>query len=203
MTDNIILRQGAPINKASKALILLHGRGGTAEDIITLADHFCDDQFYIAAPQAPNNTWYPKGFMSEAHLNEPILSASIEGIKKLIDDTSKHIPRSRIYLMGFSQGASLSLEISSRSAEQYGGIVAFTGALMGPTLDRKKYHGNFEGTKIFIGTSDQDPFVPLDRIEQSKDILVEMGGDVTLKVYKGMTHTITEEEINWVKEHIF
>ena len=203
MTSNEVLYRGPLITKATKALILLHGRGGTARGIMSLADNFDDADFYIAAPQAPNSTWYPYSFMTEEKLNEPYLLSSIESIKNLIDETAKYIPLHQIYIMGFSQGACLALEVSTRFAAKYGGVIAFTGGLIGDTINDKKYHGNFEGTKVFIGNSDQDPHVPLVRSEQSKKLMEKLGADVTLKVYKGMAHTINEDEINWVKKNIF
>jgi phospholipase/carboxylesterase len=203
MAAHEVLSQGSPISKASKALILLHGRGGTAQDIMSLADSFCDEHFYIVAPQAPSGTWYPYSFMSEEKLNEPHLTSSINIVKKLIDETSKHISKSQIYIMGFSQGACLTLEVSSRFADKYGGVIAFTGGLIGSRIDKKKYHGDFKGTNIFIGNSDQDPHVPLVRSEESKELMEELGAEVTLKVYNGMGHTINEDEINWVKKNIF
>lgn len=197
-----ILEKGAPLNKGSKALILLHGRGGTAQNILSLADTFCDQHFYIAAPQAPNRTWYPQSFMAEEKFNEPYLSSSLEMIKNLIDETARYIPLDQIYIMGFSQGACLSLEVSTRFATRYGGVIAFSGGLIGNTIHENKYHGNFEGTKVFIGNSDQDPHVPLSRSEQSKKLMETLGADVTLKVYPGMDHTINEDEISWVKANI-
>lgn len=190
------------INQASKALILLHGRGSTSEDILSLADEFCDDTFYIAAPQAPHNSWYPYSFMAEEKSNEPQLSSSVATVKKLIDAIAEHIPKDHIYIMGFSQGACLALETSARYASTYGGVVAFTGGLIGSFIDEKKYHGNFEGTPVFIGNSDRDPHVPLSRSEESKKIFEKLAAKVTLKVYPGMTHTINRDEINWVKSHI-
>jgi phospholipase/carboxylesterase len=197
-----IIEQGQAVDKASKAMILLHGRGATAYDILGLAHEFCDDSFYIAAPQATNNSWYPFTFLAEEKTNEPWLSSAVETIKRLIDETSRHIARSQIYIMGFSQGACLALEVSARNATQYGGVAAFSGGLIGSTLNEEKYHGNFEGTKIFIGNSDIDPHIPLSRSEESKEIMKKLGADVTLKVYKGMGHTINEDEINWVKKNI-
>jgi phospholipase/carboxylesterase len=197
-----VLYQGPVITKASKALILLHGRGGTARGILSLANTFCDDHFYIAAPQAPNRTWYPQSFMAEEKLNEPYLTASVERIKNLIDAIATYIPMHQIFIMGFSQGACLTLEVTSQFATKYGGVIAFTGGLIGDTINEKKYHGNFEGTKVFIGNSDQDPHVPLVRSEQSKELMEKLGADVTLKVYKGMAHTINEDEISWVKKNI-
>jgi phospholipase/carboxylesterase len=195
-----IKEQGKPRDKATKALIMLHGRGSTAQDILSLASYFCDDSFYIAAPQATNNSWYPYSFMVEEQSNEPWLSSAVEIIKRLIEETSRTIPKEHIFIMGFSQGACLSLEVSARYAARYGGVIAFTGGLIGSRIDEQKYHGNFEGTKIFIGTSDKDPHMPLLRSEQSKEVLEKMGAAVSLKVYPGMGHTISQDEIDWVKK---
>lgn len=197
-----IIEQGQALNKASKAMIALHGRGGTSFDILKVSSLLCDDTFYKVAPQATHNSWYPYSFMAEEKENEPWLSSAIEIIKRLIDSISFYIPKNQIYIMGFSQGACLSLEVSSRYAEKYGGVIAFTGGLIGKTLDEKKYSGNFEGTKVFIGTSDQDPYIPLLRSEQSKELMKKFGADVLLKIYKGMAHTINKEELDYVKENI-
>jgi phospholipase/carboxylesterase len=197
-----IVEQGLALNKASKALILLHGRGGTAIDILGLAQKFCDHTFYIAALQATNKSWYPYSFMAEEKTNEPWLSSAVESVKRLIDEASHHISINQIYIMGFSQGACLALEVSARYAKHYGGVIAFTGGLIGRVLNEEKYQGDFEGTKVFIGNSDRDPHVPLLRSEQSRDIMKKLGADVTLKVYNGMGHTINDDEINWVKENI-
>lgn len=202
MSSYPVVYQGLPIDKASKALILLHGRGDTAEGILSLADKLCDDDFYIVAPQAPNGTWYPYSFMETDQLNEPFLSLSVENIENLIEVTAKQIPKDHIYIAGFSQGACLAIEVTSRFAAKYGGIIAFTGGIIGKEINEKKYHGNFDGTKVFIGNSDHDPHVPLIRSEQSKQLMEKLGAHVTLKVYKGMAHTINEDEIRWVKENI-
>jgi phospholipase/carboxylesterase len=197
-----ILHSGSPLSKASKALILLHGRGATAEGILSLADVFCDESYYVAAPQAPDRTWYPYSFMEEEKLNEPWLSLSIEIVRKLIDETARHILQHQIYLMGFSQGACLALEVSARFAAKFGGVIAFSGGLIGNVIDERKYHGHFQGTKVFIGTSDKDPHVPVIRAEESKEMMEKRGANATLIVYKGMGHTITQEEIDWVKQNI-
>lgn len=197
-----VLHQGPLIIKASKALILLHGRGGTARSILSLADRICDNDFYIAAPQATHNTWYPYSFMEEEERNEPHLSLSIKEIKDLIDQTAKYIPKQRIFIAGFSQGACLALEVATRFAVQYGGIIAFTGGLIGKTVDENKYQGDFRGTKVFISDGDCDPHIPLIRAEQSKELMERLGANVTLKVYEGRLHTIIEDEIKFVKENI-
>lgn len=194
-----IVESGQPKEKASKALLLLHGRGSTAEDIITLANQFNVSSFYLAAPQATNRSWYPYSFMAEEASNEPWLSSAVEIVKKLIEETAKYLPKDQIIIMGFSQGACLALEVSTRYATKYGGVVAFTGGLIGDTINEKKYKGNFRETKVFIGTSDNDPHVPLARSQQSKELMEKLGANVTLKVYSGMSHTINEDEINTVK----
>lgn len=197
-----IIERGVPLAQASKAIILLHGRGGTAEVILQLADKGWKEHFYIVAPQAPNNIWYPNSFLSEESRNEPYLSESVQNIKDLIDQMATRIPKDQIVIMGFSQGACLSLEISSRFAEKYGGIAAFTGGLIGRNIDENKYQGNFEGTKVLISNGDHDPFIPLIRSEQSKELMEKLGANVTLKVYPGRNHIITENEIEWVEKNI-
>lgn len=198
-----ILEKGKPLRQATNAIILLHGRGGTANDIISLANEFCDDSFYIAAPQANNNSWYPYSFMADEKQNEPWLSSAVKIVKQLIDETTKHMPVSNVYLMGFSQGACLTLEVAARFAQQYAGVVAFTGGLIGMQIPSKKYNGDFKNAKIFIGNSDIDPHVPKVRSEESKIIMDGLGADVTLDIYPNMAHTINVREINRVKQIIF
>lgn len=197
-----IVEKGTPLEKASKALILLHGRGGTAEDILGLAKALDADSYYIAAPQATMNTWYPYSFLADEASNEPWLSSAVNIVKRLIDETSHKIPLSSIYVMGFSQGACLAVETTARFPALYGGVAAFTGGLIGRTLDPAKYKGDFAGTKIFMGNSDIDPHVPLSRSEETKAILEKLGAEVTLKVYPGMAHTINQDELAWVKSHL-
>lgn len=187
----------------SKALILLHGRGSTAQDILGLVDHIADHSFFVIAPQAPNNTWYPYSFMEEEKKNEPWLSSSIEIVCEAIESAATRVPKEKIYIVGFSQGACLALEVSARYAVKYGGVVAFTGGLIGKTIDRSMYKGNFEGTKVFIGTSDVDPHVPLERAQASRDVLESMGANVSLKVYPGMGHTINGDELQEARKVIF
>lgn len=195
--------KGQPLDKASKALILLHGRGGTAVDILELADEFGGENFYCIAPQAANNAWYPNKFMADEEQNEPWLSSSVEIVQKIILDIANVIPKKNIYIMGFSQGACLALETTARNAGLYGGVVAFSGGLIGKTINDKKYKGSFEGTKIFIGVSENDPHIPLERAKESKDFLEKQGAEATLMVYPGGGHTINDDEIAWVRKNIF
>lgn len=198
-----IIEQGADPDKAKKALILLHGRGGSAEDIITLADEFCDDTYYIAAPQATGNTWYPFTFLAPEEKNEPWLSSAIDVVRKLIGNVTSHIPAEKIFIMGFSQGACLSLETAARHAARYGGIAAFSGGLIGEEINPEKYRGDFAGTKIFIGNSDKDPHIPDKRVRESAEMLRSMGANVDLRIYTGMGHTIAREEIEEVRNFMF
>lgn len=198
-----ILEKGKPVSQAQKALILIHGRGASAQSIISLADEFCDETFYIAAPQATGNTWYPYGFMEKESSNEPWLSSAVATIQRLIDETKKHISIENIYIMGFSQGASLTMEVTARSAARYGGIAAFTGGLIGEKTDAAKYKGDFRGTKYFLGNSDKDPHIPVHRSEESKNVLTALGADVKLKIYPNMAHTINQDEIETVKNWMF
>lgn len=195
-----VYHQGS-LKTDSQALILLHGRGAKAESMFSIGERLGNEKSYLAAINAPNNTWYPHSFMAEESLNEPYLKNSIEAIAKVVEDLAKIVSYERIYIIGFSQGACLALEVAARHAKKYGGVVAFSGALIG-TFSPEKYKGNFEKTKIFIGNSDSDPFIPLSRSEESKLILEGMGAHVTLKVYEGMAHTINEDEIHWVKKNI-
>jgi phospholipase/carboxylesterase len=198
-----IIEKGKPLDQATKAMILLHGRGGTADGIIDLANEFCDDQFYIAAPQATNNTWYTYSFMEDENMNEPWLSSAVEIVKKLIDNIIVTIPTENIYILGFSQGACLTLEVATRYALPYAGIVAFTGGLIGKEINESRYEGAFGGAKVFIGNSDQDPHVPQKRSEESKLIMEKLGANVHLQIYPGMPHTITVRELNDVKDFMF
>lgn len=202
MHPQTIIEKGQPLKKASKALILLHGRGGTAHDILTLTKQFDLEGFYIAAPEATNNSWYPYSFLEDETLNEPWLTSAIDSIQELVDNIAKHISKDKIYLMGFSQGACLALEVTAGRADKYGGIIAFSGGLIGESLNKNKYSGNYKKTKIFLGVSEQDPHIPLARVKESEQILDGLGADVTLHAYKGASHTIQKEEIFWVQTHI-
>lgn len=203
MHEYNILEKGATLSEASKAIILLHGRGAAAEDIINLADHFTDDSFYVAAPQAHNHTWYPYSFMNAEVHNEPWLSSAVAIVKRLIDQISVVLPTENIFIAGFSQGACLALETAARYASKYAGIIAFSGGLIGEIIKREKYSGHFNGTKIFTGISDNDPHVPLIRCERSIELLKSMGADTLLKIYHGTGHTITPQEITDVKQFMF
>ncbi|WP_416443732.1 alpha/beta hydrolase [Leeuwenhoekiella sp. A16] len=198
-----IIEAGKPLEKAEKAIILLHGRGASAHDIIELASHFIDDSFYIAAPQATNSTWYPYSFLAPESQNEPWLTSAVNIVKNLLENIKNHLSSSKIYLMGFSQGACLTLEAAARFAQPFGGIAAFTGGLIGENVSVANYSGDFKNTPVFIGVGDKDMHVPLKRVEESKLILEKLNANVTLNVYPGRPHTILQDEIETVKKLMF
>ncbi len=202
-TKNIITA-GQDLHKAQKALFLVHGRGGHANDILFLADELAVNDFALLAPQATGNTWYPYSFMAPQSQNEPYLFSALNTLKSLVADINEAgISNENIYFLGFSQGACLTLEYVARNAARYGGVVAFTGGLIGDKINRSNYAGDFGGTPIFIGTSDPDPHVPVERVYATTNILKEMNAAVTEKVYAGMGHTINQDEIDQANNLIF
>jgi phospholipase/carboxylesterase len=191
-----IVEGGKRVEEAQKAIILVHGRGGDARGMIELKDYLSLDGFALLAPQATNNSWYPYSFVTPAKMNEPWLSSAIETIHGLIDEIlAAGIRPENLYLAGFSQGACLTLESAARKAQRYGGIIAFTGGLIGENIDRSNYKGNFMGTPISISSGNSDPHIPVSRVHESTKILEEMGAVVTETLFKGKQHTIIEEEI--------
>ena len=198
-----LITAGKKLEDASKVLIMVHGRGGSAEDILSLADHLNVVDFALVSPQATNHTWYPYSFMAPPSENEPWLSSALSLLKEVVNDLrSKGIKLENIYFLGFSQGACLTLEFVTRNADKYGGVAAFTGGLIGDKIYPENYDGDFSGTPIFIGSSDPDPHVPVTRVNESAEILEKMNARLTKKIYKNMGHTINQDEINTVNELI-
>ncbi|MGN6420061.1 MAG: alpha/beta hydrolase [Pseudobacter sp.] len=199
-----VVAAGKPLSEATKAMIFLHGRGASAEDILSLSAYFPVQDFALLAPQATNHTWYPYSFMAPVTENEPWLSSAIQTLDEVVKDVvNAGISHDKIYLMGFSQGACLTLEYSARFANRYAGVIAFTGGLIGEQIDMTNYGGDFKDTPIFIGSSDPDPHVPASRVLASAAILRKMNAKVTDRIYKGMGHTISQDEIDQVNTLIF
>ncbi len=202
--DNKYTSAGTPVQQAKTALVMLHGRGGSATDIMRLAKLFNLKDAAIYAPQATNNSWYPYSFMAPEAQNQPALDSALAGIDNLVKQIEADgIATDRIYFLGFSQGACLTLEYVARNANQYGGAVAFTGGLIGQELITARYKGNFNGTPILITTGDHDPHVPLSRVEESVEVLKGLDADVILKVYPGKPHSISPDEIELATELVF
>ncbi len=204
MHQKEIITAGKKITEAKKALIMLHGRGASAEDILQLKPYLNVEEFAILAPQATNNTWYPYSFLAPRDQNEPWLSSAVNLITDLVGDiNAAGIPKDAIYFLGFSQGACLTLEFVTRNAGKWGGAVAFTGGLIGDKIYPEIYEGDFQGTPIFIGTSNPDPHVPVDRVKETTTLLKKMNASVTEKVYQNMGHTISEDEIDKANQLVF
>lgn len=202
-TKNIIAA-GKKIEEAKKVLIMVHGRGGNARDILSLSGHLQVRDFALLAPEATSYTWYPFSFLAPPQQNEPWLSSALALLKEIINDiNAKGIPSENIYLLGFSQGACLTLEFAARNATLFGGVVAFTGGFIGDKIYADNYKGDFNGTSVFIGTSDPDPHVPVARVNDTVTILKKMNANVVVKVYPNMGHTISKDEIDTANKIVF
>jgi predicted esterase len=196
-----ILTAGVPLNQARAAMIMLHGRGAMAESILSLANEFDVNGFAYLAPQAANNAWYPYRFLEPIERNEPWLSSALQAIDDLIAYViAASIPAKRILLLGFSQGACLTLEYAACHAQRYGGLAGLSGGLIGPEIAPQRYAGSFDDTPIFLGCSDVDFHIPLDRVHDSAQALRQLGGDVTERIYPGMDHTVNQSEVDFVNQ---
>lgn len=195
---------GVTLENAKKVLIMLHGRGGSAENILSLAQYFNVKDYALLAPEATNQTWYPYSFITPVEQNEPWLTSAISIVEQTLQKaTESGIKPENVYFFGFSQGACLTLEFLARTAQKYGGAVVIIGGLIGKEINRRNYKGNFDETPIFIGTSNPDFHVPVERVHESVAILKEMNAFVTEKVYDNSGHAIIEDEIDWANKLIF
>lgn len=188
---------GADLSKASRALIMVHGRGDASDKMLLLASNIVDDPgMALIFPKATNNTWYPKSFLAPMKENQPWLDSALENMSKVVAHIKSHgIKEEKIFFFGFSQGACLALDFASRNATKYGGIMVLSGGLIGPEIDKSNYRGDFAGTDIFIGCSDSDFHIPLQRLHDSAAMVAKMGADVDLRIYPEMGHTINEDEL--------
>lgn len=204
MHEKRVVTAGKPLTEAKRALILIHGRGARAEDILGLGAELNVSDFAWIAPQASNYTWYPYSFMAPVKQNEPWLSSAIQVLRDIVSDVNKTgISDEHIYFAGFSQGACLTLEFVTRNARRWGGVVAFTGGLIGERIYNENYRGDFSGTPIFIGSSDPDSHVPVERVHASTEVLRAMNADVTEEIYQNMGHTISKQEIMSANKFVF
>lgn len=198
---NLILSAGKPVDRAEAAMIMLHGRGASARDILTLAQELDHPDFAYLAPQASNHTWYPYSFLSPVEDNEPWLSSALDLVGELMLNVSEAgIPAQRTVLLGFSQGACLAVEFVAQNPKRYGGLVGFSGGLIGPPGMEWDYEGSLAGMPVFLGCSDVDPHIPMERVLETEDMLTKLGAEVTTRLYPGMGHTINRDEIDHALE---
>ena len=194
-TKNIITA-GEDLAKADRALILVHGRGASAGDILSLADHLPVADYALLAPQATGHSWYPYSFLEPPVRNQPWLGSALDVLAAAVEEVmAAGVRRERVFFAGFSQGACLTLEFVARHAARYGGVAAFTGGLIGDRIYEENYKGDFAETPFFIGTGDRDPHVPVERVHATAALLRGMGAVVTEKVYPGRPHTIVADEL--------
>jgi len=192
---------GSKLESATAAMIMVHGRGATAESILTLVQAIDTPGFVYLAPQAAGNTWYPNSFLSPISSNEPGISSGLAAIDALIKRIeAAHIPPEKTMLLGFSQGACLSLEYAARHARGYGGIAGLSGGLIGPAGTPRDYPGSFDDTPVFLGCSDVDFHIPVERVRETGEVFERMGAVVELALYPGMGHIVNDDEVNAVKE---
>jgi len=194
--DQPVLTAGRKLSEAAGAIILVHGRGASAEDILQLRDELNYPELAFVAPQAAGHTWYPHSFLAPIEQNEPWLTSALNKLKNIVANiTREGTPQDKIVVAGFSQGACLASEFVARNAGNYGGLIAFTGGLIGPPGTDFRYAGSLSGTPAFLGAGDPDAHVPWQRVRESADVLSALGADVLLRHYPGMPHIISRQEL--------
>ncbi len=198
-----VLAAGPPLENASAAVLLVHGRGASAQDILGLAQQLGCTGFALLAPQAAGNTWYPQRFLAPTALNQPWLDSALAALGKVVEYvTAAGIPPERLLLLGFSQGACLALEYAARHARRYGALVGLSGGLIGADGEPRLDSGSLAGTPVFLGCSDNDPHIPLQRVQFTSQTLKALGGQVDERIYPGLGHTVNADELAAVQRLI-
>lgn len=191
---------GTDLSQARGAMVMLHGRGATAESILTLVPVLGLEGFAYLAPQAGGNSWWPQSFLAPITQNEPGISSAMQAVEDVLARVEAGgVARERTVLLGFSQGACLAAEFAARHARRYGGVAALSGGLIGPNGTPRDYRGSLDGTPVFLGCSDVDSHIPAERVRLSAEVLERLGGEVTMRLYAGMGHTIIEDELHQVR----
>jgi predicted esterase len=198
--NQAVTTAGASLGEARGAMVMLHGRGATAESILTLAPSLNAPDFAYLAPQAGGNSWWPRSFLAPIPSNEPGISSAMRAVEEVLAQVAAAgIPPERIVLLGFSQGACLAAEFVARHARRYGGVASLSGGLIGPDGTPRNYSGSLEGTPVFLGCSDIDGHIPAERVRLTAKVLETLGGNVDLRLYPGMGHTINDDELSAVR----
>lgn len=194
-----VLRRGPDPSSARLAVILLHGRGGSPADMLALAGELRAADIACLAPQAAGSTWYPYSFLAPIDDNEPFLSSALRVISGLLRDLAQHVPPERAALLGFSQGACLALEYAARHPRRYAALAGLSGALIGPPGTLRDYAGSFDGAPVFLGCSDVDPHIPLERVHETAAVFRRLGASVDERIYPRFGHTVNRDEIEAVR----
>jgi phospholipase/carboxylesterase len=197
--DQPLVTAGTPVDDAAAALVLVHGRGATAQSIVTTMGRLQRDGLAVLAPQAARNTWYPQSFLAPVEQNEPGRSSGLQAVGEAVATaTDAGVPTEQVVVLGFSQGACLGSEFVARNPTRYGGAVALSGGLIGETVDPEYYTGDLDGTPYFVGCSDVDPHIPVERVDLTADVFEGLGADVEKRIYEGMGHGVNEDELGYV-----
>ena len=198
-----VLSAGADPTEADVAVLLIHGRGASASNILSLANSFPKEGVSYVAPEASGNSWYPYSFLMPEEQNQPGLNSALQVIHdQLIALVDQGVPYERIVLAGFSQGACLASEFAARHPRRYGGIGVLSGGLIGETVNLDAYSGSMEETPVFIGCSDVDPHIPVERVDETEEVFRQLNARVTKRIYPGMDHIINEEELERMSQMI-
>ncbi|RNC83426.1 MAG: phospholipase [Balneola sp.] len=199
-----VIKAGAELEEAKAVMIMIHGRGASAQSVLPLANEI-DQRHEITflAPQASNHTWYPYSFLVPREQNQPGIDSGMEVISALVSDlNAQGIPDHKIFFLGFSQGACLASDFVARNPKKYAGLFALSGGLIGPSIDFNDYSGDLKNTPIFLGCSDVDFHIPKERVNESAEVFEHLGASVIKKLYPGMGHLINEDEISSINEII-
>ena len=195
-----VVTAGLGINDAHTAMILVHGRGASGQSMLLFAEEFERNDIHYRALQARGHTWYPNSFLAPTETNEPGISSGLQAIYDNIRKLNKTgIPTDRIILLGFSQGACLTTEFAARHPQKYEAIVGLSGGLIGDEVSPSNYNGSLQQTPVLLGCSDRDPHIPQERVSETGQIFKQLNGEVTKRIYKGMGHTVNQDEIQFVK----
>ena len=199
--DQQLVTAGTPLSAADAAMILVHGRGATARSIVGMGREVHREGVALLAPQAAGNTWYPNSFLAPVEQNEPGRSSGLRAVDDAVETAiDAGTDRESVLLLGFSQGACLASEYVARNPRRYGGLVALSGGLIGQSVDPASYDGDIEGTPVFVGCSDVDPHIPLERVEATSETFERLGGEVDERIYQGMGHGVNDDELDAVAE---
>jgi predicted esterase len=199
--DQPLLTAGASLDGAAAVMIMMHGRGATARDILALGSEFDAPGLAFLAPQAAQNTWYPYSFLAPTSQNEPFLSSALDVIESLLARVADAgMTAENTVLLGFSQGACLATEYAARQPRRYGAIIGLSGGLIGAPGSPRNYDGSLEGVPVFLGCSDVDPHIPVARVQETAETFERMGASVTTRLYSGMGHTVNQDEIDFIQQ---
>lgn len=192
---------GVDLDDADMAMILIHGRGASAQSMLMFAREFDRNDIHYCALQAKGHTWYPRSFMAPKEMNQPGISSGLQAIHDVISEVDDAgIANDKIILLGFSQGACLTTEFAARHPQRFGAVVGFSGGLIGEEVDPENYSGSMAQTPVFLGCSDRDPHIPQERVDETEQVFKQLNADVTKRIYEGMGHTVNQDEIEFVGE---